>query len=45
MKSFSELRNESNQTGVQFLLAELEMALSFLDIASLSSDIPREGNT
>lgn len=41
MKSFSELRNESNQTGVQFLLTELEMALSFLDNASLSSDPSR----
>ena len=41
MKSFAELRSDSNQTGIQFLLTEIELARSFLDIANRMSDPTR----
>lgn len=42
MKSFTQLKNESNETGVQFILVELEMGLSFLEMADHSSRPERQ---
>jgi hypothetical protein len=37
VKSFSELRQESNDVGVQFVMTELKLASSFLDVAAYLS--------
>lgn len=37
MRSFLELMRDSNATGIRFVMTELELALSFLDIAEASS--------
>lgn len=38
----AELREQSNRLGVQFVLTELEMALSFLDVADGTSNLERQ---
>ncbi|MGC2297814.1 MAG: hypothetical protein WA476_03355 [Acidobacteriaceae bacterium] len=37
MKPFSDLWQRSNEVGVQFVMTELELAASFLDVAAYSS--------
>lgn len=45
MKSFAHLRDESNKLGVEFLLTELDAALTFLAVANVTgSPETRERN-
>ncbi len=45
MKPFAHLRDESNKIGVEFLLTELDAALTFLDVArATGSPETRERN-
>jgi hypothetical protein len=44
-KSFSQLREDANETGVQFLLTEVDTGLTFLEVASVTnSDETRKRN-
>lgn len=38
----ADLRDQSNCSGIQFVLTELDVALSFLDIADRTSNVQRQ---